>query len=87
MYAIVQHALVLMLQLSVIPLAVIAVGCGLVSLLQAAMQVQEQSILHLARIGLFALLVVVGGQLAFSEVQSLFVMILSSVEHVGDTRL
>lgn len=85
MNAAIEQALVVMLTLSIVPLAAIAVGAGAVSLLQAMLQVQEQSIVHLARIGIIAALLLLGGGAAFAEVERLFVAVVSAVaQPVGD---
>jgi flagellar biosynthesis protein FliQ len=80
--AILEHAAVVMMTLSLIPLGAVALGGGVVSLLQAALQVQEQSILHLARLGIFAVLVILGGRIAFHEIEQLFVTVVISVNRM-----
>lgn len=82
MDAILEHAAVVMMTLSLIPLSAVALGGGVVSLLQAALQVQEQSILHLARLGIFAVLVILGGRIAFHEIEQLFVAVVTSVNRM-----
>ena len=79
MEAILEHAVVVMMMLSLVPLGAVALGGGVVSLLQAALQIQEQSILHLAKLGILALLVIGGGRFALHEVEQLFVMIVTTM--------
>lgn len=79
MEAAIEQGLTVVMVLSLVPLAAIAAGAGLVSLLQAMLQVQEQSIVHLARLVIVAALLLLGGGAAFAEVERLFVAVVSSV--------
>ena len=78
MEAAVEQALAVVMVLSLVPLSAIAVGAGAVSLLQAMLQVQEQSIVHLARLGIVAALLLFGGAAAFAEVERLFVAVVNA---------
>ena len=84
MHAIVEHAALVMLVLSGIPLLAIAVGGGIISLMQAMLQVQEQSVLHLTKVSVLAAVCAVGGEWAFHEVERLFLAILSFISAVRE---
>ncbi len=75
----VEHGLFVAAILSFVPLVAIALGAGAVSLVQAMLQVQEQSIVHLARITIMAALLLFGGGAAFWEIERLFLGIVSSI--------
>jgi|688.fasta_scaffold06308_10 type III secretory pathway component EscS len=75
----IEQALFVTVFVSFVPLAAISIGAGAVSLVQAMLQVQEQSIVHLARIGIMAALLLLGGGAAFAEIQRLFFGVISSV--------
>ncbi len=66
--------------LSAVPMVVVALACGTVALVQAATQIQEQSVTHLVRICAFVAVVLVGGDWASSEVVSLFERSLRTLE-------
>jgi len=50
----------------------ISLGAGTVALIQAVTQVQEQSLVHLARLVMMTLVLVWGGSHAFTELEVLF---------------
>lgn len=69
--------------LSTVPMVVIAFVSGTVALLQAATQVQEQSIIHLVKIFAFVIVILILGDWASSEVLSLFERSLQTLELVA----
>jgi len=75
MESIIHQALVGVLMFSVIPMVAIAFSAGIVSLVQAVTQVQEQSMVHLVRIVTLALLVRWFGEYAFHDLERLFVTV------------
>ena len=77
------EAIVLVLGISVIPMAAVAAVCGIVAAIQSATQIQEQSILHLARLIVFSSMLYFCGDFAFLQIQSLFIRSLTAVESVG----
>jgi len=81
--AILEQAAIVIMTLSLIPLGAVALGGGVVALLQAALQVQEQSIVHLARLAIFAVLVICGGRAAFHELEQLFVVVVTTMNRMG----
>lgn len=83
MYHICIDALTLIVVLSAIPMIAVGGAAGLVGLLQAATQVQEQSLSHLARCLAFGFIVTIGGALAGGEVQALFLRVLGAIAVVG----
>lgn len=85
MYHLCLDALMLIVVLSAIPMVAVGGAAGLVGLLQAVTQVQEQSLSHLARCVAFAAVVVAGGALAGAEIQSLFVRVLEVIAVMGKT--
>lgn len=83
MQSLVIDAVMMMLILSAIPMVGVACAAGIVALLQAATQVQEQSLTHLVRLLAFIGIVLVAGRWAGGEIVSLFeraVTMLSLVE-------
>jgi type III secretion protein S len=83
MYHLCLDALMLMVVLSAVPMAAVGAAAGLVGLVQAVTQVQEQSISHLARCIAFGAVVLAGGALAGAEVQALFVRVLEVISVIG----
>ncbi len=77
MFRFVEECLIDSLVLSLIPMVVIAAIAGMISILQAITQVQEQSISHAARVIAIALVLVFGGQRGFRELERLFVEIVT----------
>jgi type III secretory pathway component EscS len=73
MQALLVDGLLLTLLLSLVPIALIAAGAGLVALFQAITQIQEQSLTHLARLIVLASVLAFGGYGAFGEVERLLV--------------
>ena len=62
MRELIHEALLIVILLSVVPMAAIAVGAGLVTVLQAITQVQEQSLTHLARLAVLTVVMIIFGQ-------------------------
>lgn len=77
MSEIVVDSLILLVMLSLVPMVCIAVGAGLVAMLQAITQVQEQSLTHLVRVVVLAGVVFVGAEEAFEQLKRSFLEILS----------
>jgi type III secretory pathway component EscS len=77
MNALVVDSITIALIISVIPMAAISLGAGLVALIQAMTQVQEQSIVHFARLVMVALVLIWGGQRAYSEIEGIFMKVVS----------
>jgi type III secretion protein S len=71
------------LVLSVIPMVGIAIASGLVALVQAATQIQEQSVIHLVRLIAFLGVVLVAGEWMGGEVASLFERSVKAIASVG----
>jgi type III secretory pathway component EscS len=84
MQAILVDGLLLALLLSLVPMAAIAFGAGLVALFQAVTQIQEQSLTHLVRLVVLAAVLAWGGYSAFGEVERLLVR---SIVAVGASQL
>ena len=72
MQSLVIDAVMMMLILSAIPMVGVACAAGVIALVQAATQVQEQSLTHLVRLLAFIGLVLVAGRWAGGEIVSLF---------------
>lgn len=72
MQALVIDAVMVVLVLSAIPMLGVACAAGIVALLQAATQIQEQSVTHLARLLAFICIVLISGRWAGGEVVALF---------------
>jgi flagellar biosynthesis protein FliQ len=68
----IQEALTVVILLSVIPMTAIAMGAGLVTVLQAITQVQEQSLTHLARLAVFAAVLIVCGEQGYVLLEEVF---------------
>jgi type III secretory pathway component EscS len=73
--AIITEAIYIALVISLVPMLAISFGAGTVALIQAVTQVQEQSLVHFARLVVMALVLVWGGSHAFSELEVLFVKV------------
>jgi flagellar biosynthesis protein FliQ len=72
MQAIITEAIYIAMFISLVPMLAISLGAGTVALIQAVTQVQEQSLVHLARLVMMTLVLVWGGSHAFSELEVLF---------------
>jgi flagellar biosynthesis protein FliQ len=72
MQAIITEAIYLAMFISLVPMLAISLGAGTVALIQAVTQVQEQSLVHLARLVMMTLVLVWGGSHAFTELEVLF---------------
>jgi len=77
MNPIIADALVSALFISLVPMAAISVGAGAVALLQAITQVQEQSIVHFARIVVLVLVLIWGGHEAYAQLEAIFIKVLT----------
>jgi type III secretory pathway component EscS len=86
MNALVVDSITIALIISVIPMAAISLGAGLVALIQAMTQVQEQSIVHLARLIMISLALVWGGQQAYTEIEGIFMKVVSMAAQPGGVR-
>ncbi len=75
MQAIISEAVYVTMVISLIPMLAISLGAGLVALVQAVTQVQEQSMVHFARLVVMVFVLVWGGGHAFSELEALFVKV------------
>jgi type III secretory pathway component EscS len=73
----IQEALTVVILLSVIPMTAIAAGAGLVTVLQAITQVQEQSLTHLARLAILAAVVIICGDQGYVLLEQIFYRALS----------
>jgi type III secretory pathway component EscS len=74
---VISEALITTLTTSLVPMAAISLAAGVVALLQAVTQIQEQSMVHFARIIALVLVMLWGAQEAFSHLESIFVKVLS----------
>jgi flagellar biosynthesis protein FliQ len=77
MNPIISEALFASLTLSLIPMAAISLCAGLVAMLQSITQVQEQSIVHLARIAALVGVLLWGGHQGYQELEGIFIKILA----------
>ena len=73
----------LVLLISSIPLAGVSVACGVVAAMQSATQIQEQSVIHLVRVGVFAGIAYLLGGTGVALMRELFVKTLVAIELVG----
>jgi type III secretory pathway component EscS len=76
-------SLMIALVLSGIPMVSIALASGLVALVQAATQIQEQSVTHLVRLITFIGVVFVAGDWMGGEIASLFERSVKAIASVG----
>lgn len=83
MQQLIFDSLMIVLTLSCIPMVTIAISSGLVAIVQAATQIQEQSVTHLVRLLTFIGVVVVAGDWAGGEVVALFERSLRALALVG----
>jgi type III secretory pathway component EscS len=83
MQQLIFDSLMIALVLSCIPMVSIAIASGLVALVQAATQIQEQSVTHLVRIITFVGIVLVAGDWAGGEIVSLFERSVRALASVG----
>jgi type III secretory pathway component EscS len=84
MRAVIEQAALLVAVLSLVPLVAVALVGGAGSLLQSVLQVQEQSTLHLLKLGTVAILSICCGEYACHEVQRLFEAVVAMAAHVGE---
>lgn len=85
MQTLVLDSLIISLVLSGIPMVSIAIASGFIVLIQAATQVQEQSVIHLVRLITFVVVVIVAGDWAGGEIVTLFERSLKALESVGES--
>ena len=83
MYSLVLDSVVIVVYLSGIPMVGIAVATGCVALVQAATQIQEQSVLHLVRVVTFIVFVLCAGEWGGGVMCDLFERSLRSIETIG----
>jgi type III secretory pathway component EscS len=83
MQSLALDSLVLIIYLAGIPMVAIALTTGCVAMVQAATQIQEQSVTHLVRLVTFIALAMVGADWAGSEVCALFERSLRAIEMIG----
>lgn len=76
-------AIMVSVTLSAIPMVVVALASGIVALVQAATQIQEQSITHFVKLCTFVVVVLIAGDWASSEIVSLFERSLEALDFVG----
>lgn len=76
-------SLLIALILSCIPMVSIAIASGLVALVQAATQIQEQSVTHLVRLITFVGIIFVAGDWAGGEIVALFERSVKALASVG----
>lgn len=85
MEQVISSALVAVVLLSGVPLVAIALGAGTAALVAACFQVQEASITHLVRLGIFAAVVALLGHAAYHEIEALFLQSVAALVSVrGD---
>jgi type III secretory pathway component EscS len=83
MNPVISEALIAALFISLVPMAAISLGAGAVALLQAITQVQEQSMVHFARIVVLVLVMLWGAHEAFASLESIFLKVLSLCATLG----
>lgn len=83
MQQLIFDSLLIALILSGIPMVSIAIASGLVALVQAATQIQEQSVTHLVRLVTFIGVMFVTGDWAGGEIVSLFERCVKALASVG----
>jgi hypothetical protein len=84
MEEIIGSALLAVVVLSGVPLIAIAGSAGAAALVAGCFQVQEASLMHLVRLGVFSLIVMLLGQAAYLEVEALFEHAIDAIAHSGD---
>ena len=83
MQQLIFDSLMIAVVLSCIPMVSIAITSGLVALVQAATQIQEQSVTHLVRLITFVGVVLVAGDWAGGEIVALFQRSVEALAAVG----
>ncbi len=73
----------LVLLISAVPVGCVSLACGVVAALQSATQIQEQSVVHLVRLCVFAGIAYLLGGLGIALLRELFVKTLVAIELVG----
>lgn len=86
MSALVSDAILLMLLMSAFALVSIAAVAGAVAFLQSVLQIQETSLLHLARVGTIALVLYLTIPAATSELTQLLDRVCHAVQVIGKER-
>jgi type III secretory pathway component EscS len=77
MNPVIADALLSSLFISLIPMAAISLGGGVVALLQAITQVQEQSMVHFARIVALVVVLLWGGHEAYTQLETIFIRVIA----------
>jgi type III secretion protein S len=83
MQQLIFDSLMIALILSGLPMVGIALASGLVALVQAATQIQEQSVTHLVRLLTFIGVVFIAGDWAGGEIVALFERCVKALASVG----
>ena len=83
MQSLILDSLILVTLFAGIPMVAIALTSGVVALMQAVTQIQEQSVSHLVKLLTFIALVLVGGDWVGGEVAALFERSLRAIEVIG----
>ncbi|MEN9844879.1 MAG: Bacterial export protein family 3 [Pseudomonadota bacterium] len=83
MQSLMIDSLTMVIYLSGIPMVAIALATGCAAMLQAATQIQEQSVIHLVRLVTFIAIILVAGDWAGVAVCELFERSLRSIETIG----
>lgn len=79
MSPIVLQALLITLYISLVPMVCISLGAGVVAVIQAITQVQEQSLTHLARLVVLAATMYLGAHEAFMQIKQCFLDVLDLI--------
>lgn len=83
MQSLVLDSLMIVIYIAGIPMVAISLATGCVAMLQAATQIQDQSVVHLVRVVTFIALVIVAGDWAGEVICDLFERSLRSIETIG----
>ena len=83
MHNLLSDSLMIIMCVAGVPMVAIAFTTGCLAVVQAATQIQEQSVAHLVRLVTFIALVVVAGRWAGDEVCALFERNVRAVETIG----
>lgn len=83
MQSLIFDSVILVTLLAGIPMIGIALTSGIVAVLQAVTQIQEQSVSHLVKFLTLLTLVLVGGDWVGNEVAALFERSLRAIEMIG----
>jgi flagellar biosynthesis protein FliQ len=83
MQSLVLDSLMIVIYAAGIPMAAIALTTGCMAILQAATQIQEQSVVHLVRLVTFIAVLLVAGDWVGNEVCALFERSVRAIETIG----